>query len=95
MPQATIDITRITRDVTKSGGAMWRCEGDGIVFHAFDHDDILKNTFRHFIIAGYGRMLWGMTVGQVLELEKPIRADLVQRKGSQWWEVVGVWRQNP
>jgi DNA polymerase III epsilon subunit-like protein len=77
------------RAQTGSMKPMWRCRTDtGETVNVFQHTDPAKNSFRHFLNAGYAPELSAMVIDDVLEwTQHPIVCKLTKPDGSQWWDI--------
>lgn len=87
---ASTTITAMTRDITKSGGVMWRCATEkGFMVNVFAHDDPLKDTFALFVAAGYAGPMSAMRHGDTINWTvSPVAVELVQN--GAFWNVVTV-----
>ena len=91
MPEATIEISKVTR---VDQGA-WKIEGNhGLKAWVRDHPVLSKNTFRHFVIAGFAALFRELSQGETVSLDEPIIAEMMQFPG-QAWEVTRVYRPQP
>lgn len=84
-------IVSMERAETKnSRSPMWRCvTEDGERVNVFSHIDPYKDSFGHFVAAGYASEMRGMEVGQQMTWHAhPIEVRLLKR--DDYWNVIGV-----
>lgn len=82
-------------ETSNSKSPMWRCITlDDEKVNVFKHTDPKKDTFHLFQEAGYGPVMEGMKVGDVLTWKQcPI--SVMMSKSGTWWEVTRVYQMSP